>query len=348
MDLQELKRSKLSLIERLGSGQFGDVYKGKYESLNVAIKTIKINSTSDDSFKQDFLREAEIMSQFNHDHIIKLIGICKDTPCLLVIELAEYGQLKSYLKANVNKLELDLLILYCYQICKALVYLENKNYVHRDIAARNILLCNKEYVKLSDFGLTRYIDEIYQETESQLKLPVKWLAIESLCFRIFTSKSDVWMFSVCMWEIFEFGDKPYQNFKNKDMIKVLESGERLNKPDYCPNELYSLMLECWNYQPNERPNFSLIEKTLKILYNKYQTQKTKEKPFKSNLRSSDESDHEDEKWLEESFKEISINVSIFESSQWVFLEFRLKVFPFIFINKARRTNQIFIKIKTTT
>lgn len=134
------------------------------------------------------------MSNFDHPHIIKLIGVLTSQPLGIVMELAKFGQLRSYLQANKDLIEVGSLLLYCCQLNSAMTYLESMKYVHRDIAARNILVVSHECIKLSDFGLSKEIDDIYCNTNSKCKMPIKWMAPESINFGKFTSQSDVWMF----------------------------------------------------------------------------------------------------------------------------------------------------------
>ena len=96
-----------------------------------------------------------IMKQFDHQHIIKLIGICSDRPVMIVMELAKHGELRSYLQYHRDSLEVITLVLFSYQLSTALSYLESKKFVHRDIAARNVLVSSYDSVKLADFGLSR-------------------------------------------------------------------------------------------------------------------------------------------------------------------------------------------------
>ena len=152
-----------------------------------------------------------------------------------------------------------------------------------DIAARNVLVSNHESVKLADFGLSRQLTldnsyykgnpikckkpvskKIFSFQASKGKLPIKWMAPESINFRRFTHLSDVWMFAVCMWEILTMGKKPFQGIANTDVIDQIENGVRLPLPGaYCPKNLFDLLQECWSYEPTNRPNFIQIESRLK-------------------------------------------------------------------------------------
>ncbi|XP_061655750.1 protein-tyrosine kinase 2-beta-like isoform X2 [Phyllopteryx taeniolatus] len=168
------------------------------------------------------------------------------------------GQLGKYLVERKYVLTTATLILYCLQICKALAYLEGLNMVHRDIAVRNILVASPDCVKLGDFGLSRYIDDQEYYKASVSRLPIKWMAPESINFRRFTVASDVWMFGVCVWEIFSMGRQPFLWLENGQVITQLESGVRLPKPLLCPPAVYSLLTSCWAYEPYSRPSFSQL------------------------------------------------------------------------------------------
>lgn len=256
----EIPRDLIKLVEILGEGQFGDVYKGMYfdregMQVPVAVKTCK--ETSEESMTEKFLEEAYIMQQFDHPHIIKLIGICSETrPVWIVMELAKHGEMRAYLQNNKPRLDMVMLIMYAYQLSTALSYLESKKFVHRDIAARNVLVSSHDCVKLADFGLSRWVEEQSYYKASKGKLPIKWMAPESINFRRFTTASDVWMFGVCIWEILMYGVKPFQGVKNNDVIGKIEAGERLPLPQGCPPALYNLMCVCWQYEPSKRPSFA--------------------------------------------------------------------------------------------
>ncbi|XP_022818177.1 focal adhesion kinase 1 isoform X3 [Spodoptera litura] len=278
----ELVRNQIELTGIIGEGQFGDVHKGtcKVTSSNhpslrrqlaagaargdsvlpVAVKTCKMDADLDTAEK--FLEEAYIMQQFSHPHIIGLVGVCSSPPIWIVMELATLGEMRAYLQQNAHRLETCTLVLYIYQLSTALSYLESKKFVHRDIAARNVLVSTPTCVKLADFGLSKMVEDKSYYKASRGKLPIKWMAPESINFRRFTSASDVWMFGVCMWEILMLGVKPFSGVKNNDVIGKLENGERLALPPRCPPRLYSVMSRCWAYEPSQRPAAHQLKETL--------------------------------------------------------------------------------------
>uniref|UniRef100_A0A670IA45 Focal adhesion kinase 1 n=1 Tax=Podarcis muralis TaxID=64176 RepID=A0A670IA45_PODMU len=264
----EIQRERIELGRCIGEGQFGDVHQGVYvtpenPAMAVAIKTCK-NCTSD-SVREKFLQEALTMRQFDHPHIVKLIGVITENPVWIIMELCTLGELRSFLQVRKYNLDLASLILYAYQLSTALAYLESKRFVHRDIAARNVLVSSTDCVKLGDFGLSRYMEDSTYYKASKGKLPIKWMAPESINFRRFTSASDVWMFGVCMWEILMHGIKPFQGVKNNDVIGRIENGERLPMPPNCPPTLYSLMTKCWAYDPSRRPRFTELKAQLNTI-----------------------------------------------------------------------------------
>ncbi|XP_049879797.1 focal adhesion kinase 1 isoform X3 [Pectinophora gossypiella] len=283
----ELVRNQIELTGIIGEGQFGDVHKGtcrvtsaNHPSLRrqlaiqkqqgkcaggeyilpVAVKTCKLDADLDTAEK--FLEEAYIMQQFSHPHIIGLVGVCSTPPIWIVMELATLGEMRAYLQQNAHRLETCTLVLYIYQLSTALSYLESKKFVHRDIAARNVLVSTPTCVKLADFGLSKMVEDKSYYKASRGKLPIKWMAPESINFRRFTSASDVWMFGVCMWEILMLGVKPFSGVKNNDVIGKLENGERLALPPRCPPRLYSVMSRCWAYEPSQRPTAHHLKETL--------------------------------------------------------------------------------------
>uniref|UniRef100_A0A671QEP3 non-specific protein-tyrosine kinase n=1 Tax=Sinocyclocheilus anshuiensis TaxID=1608454 RepID=A0A671QEP3_9TELE len=254
----EIQRDRIELGRCIGEGQFGDVHQGIYicpenPALSVAIKTCK-NCTSD-SVREKFLQEAcECQITDTQQPVTALHYLCRSHGCL-----------RSFLQIRKYSLDLASLILFSYQLSTALAYLESKRFVHRDIAARNVLVSSVDCVKLGDFGLSRYMEDSSYYKASKGKLPIKWMAPESINFRRFTSASDVWMFGVCMWEILMYGVKPFQGVKNNDVIGRIENGERLAMPPNCPPTLYSLMTKCWAYDPSKRPRFTELKGQLSTI-----------------------------------------------------------------------------------
>ncbi|NWU69991.1 KSYK kinase, partial [Pterocles burchelli] len=266
-----LDRNLLTLEEgELGSGNFGTVKKGFYKMKKgakpVAVKILK-NESNDPAMKGELLREANVMQQLDNPYIVRMIGICEAEAWMLVMEMAELGPLNKFLQKNRRVTEKNITEL-VHQVSMGMKYLEENNFVHRDLAARNVLLVTQHYAKISDFGLSKALnaDENYYKAQSHGKWPVKWYAPECMNFYKFSSKSDVWSFGVLMWEAFSYGQKPYKGMKGGEVAQMIERGERMERPEVCPTEVYDLMKLCWTYSVDDRPGFVAVEMRLRNYY----------------------------------------------------------------------------------
>lgn len=138
-------------------------------------------------------------------------------------------------------------------------YISAKGLIHRDLAARNVLLFENFIAKISDFGLCCSSNENLNRPSENIKLPIKWLSLEALLEKNFSEKSDVWAFGILMYEVFTCGQIPYENMKIDELIMFLQSGSRLEKEEGMPNEIYDIMLLCWQNDFRERPSFGELE-----------------------------------------------------------------------------------------
>ncbi|XP_053397738.1 proto-oncogene tyrosine-protein kinase ROS-like isoform X2 [Mercenaria mercenaria] len=277
--LPHFRRDQLVLCKFLGSGAFGEVFEGIAKNIinessgdtRCAVKTLR--KSASDQEKEEFLKEALLMSNFHHEHILSLLGVCLDNdPQFIILELMEGGDLLSFMRAcrltsiqNQSRAELSLtdLVKICVHVASGCKYLEDMHFVHRDLAARNCLVSscdpNTMVVKIGDFGLARdiYKNDYYRK-EGEGLLPVRWMSPESLVDGVFTTQSDIWAFGVLMWEVVTFGQQPYPARTNIDVLHFVRSGGRLDRPESCPEDFYQLMCKCWNFEPEERPSFAFL------------------------------------------------------------------------------------------
>ncbi|XP_069702936.1 ephrin type-B receptor 2 isoform X1 [Periplaneta americana] len=268
---REIDASCITIEAIIGGGEFGDVCRGKLKlppdgcrtEIDVAIKTLKPGSS--DKARNDFLTEASIMGQFEHPNVIFLQGVVtKSNPVMIITEYMENGSLDTFLRANDGKFQVIQLVGMLRGIASGMQYLSEMNYVHRDLAARNVLVNAQLVCKIADFGLSREIESTTEGayTTRGGKIPVRWTAPEAIAFRKFTSASDVWSFGIVCWEVMSYGERPYWNWSNQDVIKSIEKGYRLPAPMDCPEAIYQLMLDCWQKERTHRPTFASIVKTL--------------------------------------------------------------------------------------
>uniref|UniRef100_A0AAZ3QSM6 receptor protein-tyrosine kinase n=1 Tax=Oncorhynchus tshawytscha TaxID=74940 RepID=A0AAZ3QSM6_ONCTS len=267
---KEIDVSTVKIEEVIGAGEFGEVYKGRLKlpgkrEIYVAIKTLKAGYV--EKQRRDFLSEASIMGQFDHPNIIRLEGVVtKSRPVMIVTEFMENGALDSFLRQNDGQFTVIQLVGMMRGIAAGMKYLSEMNYVHRDLAARNILVNSNLVCKVSDFGLSRYLQDDTSDPSytSSLggKIPVRWTAPEAIAYRKFTSASDVWSYGIVMWEVMSFGERPYWDMSNQDVINAIEQDYRLPPPMDCPSALHQLMLDCWQKDRNARPRFADIVNTL--------------------------------------------------------------------------------------
>ncbi|CAL9703617.1 unnamed protein product [Knipowitschia caucasica] len=267
---KEIEIACVKIEQVIGAGEFGEVCSGNLRQpgkreILVAIKTLKTGYT--ERQRRDFLSEASIMGQFDHPNIIHLEGVVtKSSPVMIITEFMENGSLDSFLRQNDGQFTVIQLVGMLRGMAAGMKYLCEMNYVHRDLAARNILVNSNLVCKVSDFGLSRFLEEDTSDPTytSALggKIPIRWTAPEAIQYRKFTSSSDCWSYGIVMWEVMSYGERPYWDMSNQDVINAIEQDYRLPPPMDCPSALHQLMLDCWQKDRNNRPKFSQIVNTL--------------------------------------------------------------------------------------
>uniref|UniRef100_A0A1I8AJ28 receptor protein-tyrosine kinase n=1 Tax=Steinernema glaseri TaxID=37863 RepID=A0A1I8AJ28_9BILA len=263
--------------EDIGKGHYGTVYKGQYtlpngERMLVAYKTFQEDRAGSVG---DFLREAKVMSHLDHPRVVQFVGVhygVTNQP-LLVTKYMANGDLLRYMRDQNRIITLNQLLNFCLQAAEGMEYLHSRNYIHRHLEARNCLLDEKLNICLADFGLSREstINDSYEMLNSRL-LPIKLLSLEAMDGHVsqkvaskctlavqFSFKSDVWAFGNLMWEVTTRGWVPWEGESNTELKQKLLKGQRLEQPEYCPNQIYrQIMLPCWAEARDDRPSFTDI------------------------------------------------------------------------------------------
>ncbi|KAM3721097.1 Receptor tyrosine-protein kinase [Dirofilaria immitis] len=247
--------------QSLGQGAFGTGYwwpKGRDDGEKLAV-AIKVVNNGSSTAHQEMLQEAGIMACMRHEHLLRLVGVCLSNGMQIVTPMRPLGSLKNYLKRHRQKLGARDLLLYCYQIASAMEYLYKNRLVHRDLAARNVLVKRTNHVEVTDFGLARLLEKGKSEIVVGGKVAVKWLALESLEKQIYNHYTDVWAFGVTCWEVLTFGQTPFQSVPPDRIRQHLATGNRLEQPNNCAQEVYQTFLQCWLRNPESRPSFVILK-----------------------------------------------------------------------------------------
>jgi len=264
-------RDFLQMGEVIGHGHFGCVYKAILNyplPTEVAVKTMAKRHRATNNSTQLFLEEALTMKELHHENVLTIIGVsCKrnGTP-MLITPYTKHGDLLSYIRNENNFPTVKDLIEFGLQIAEGMQYLQSIKFIHRDLAARNCLIAEGMKIKIADFGLTRGMyRKAYYKGNGKTALPIRWMPLESLQNYKFTLKSDIWSYGIVLWELMTRGMFPYDDVESWTLKTYLEAGHRMDRPDYCPTDLYTLMQKCWSASPDDRPNFDQIILDLRSL-----------------------------------------------------------------------------------
>ncbi|KAM4662032.1 high affinity nerve growth factor receptor [Discoglossus pictus] len=283
--VQHIKRRDIIPKWELGEGAFGKVFLAECYNLTnenektlVAVKALKEAS---ENARQDFQREAELLTVLQHEHIVKFYGVCTDgEPLIMVFEYMKHGDLNRFLRSHgpdakildngngqpYGQLNLTQMLQIASQIASGMVYLASLHFVHRDLATRNCLVGTNLVVKIGDFGMSRDIYSTdYYRVGGRTMLPIRWMPPESILYRKFTTESDIWSFGVVLWEIFTYGKQPWYQLSNNEAIECITQGRELERPRTCPSEVYNIMQGCWQREPQQRLNIKEIHSKLQGL-----------------------------------------------------------------------------------
>ena len=260
----EIDRKSIRLVKKIGAGQFAEVWMGVWNgTTEVAVKTLKPGTMG----AHEFLEEAAILKKLRHPNLIQLYAVCtQEEPFYIITELMKHGSLLEYLRGDGRSLKLPQLIDMGAQVAAGMAYLEEKNCIHRELAARNILVGEHLICKVADFGLAHVIDEDIYEAHTGAKFPIKWTAPEAAMYSRFTIKSDVWSFGIFLYELITYGRFPYPGMNNAQVLKALQTGYRMPCPMGCPEQLYEIMMECWRDGATSRPTFETLQLRLEEFF----------------------------------------------------------------------------------
>ncbi|KAJ8383036.1 hypothetical protein SKAU_G00038140 [Synaphobranchus kaupii] len=252
----EINPSDLTFMKELGCGQYGVVRLGKWRAQHkVAIKAIREGAM----YEEDFIEEAKVMMKLSHPKLVQLYGVCtQKSPIYIVTEFMELGCLLNYIRQRRGSFNTETLLGISQDVSEGMEYLEKNKFIHRDLAARNCLVNDSLVVKVSDFGMARYILDDQYTSSFGVKFPVKWSPPEVFNFSKYSSKSDIWSFGVLMWEVFTEGRMPYEQNANHEVVMMVSQGHRLYRPKKATPNIYDIMQSCWREKPEDRSTFSQI------------------------------------------------------------------------------------------
>ncbi|RZF49103.1 hypothetical protein LSTR_LSTR008389 [Laodelphax striatellus] len=260
-------RHRIAPRSLLYEGTFGRIYKGTFHSEDdsrthdVLVKTVSEEASR--LQESVLLAEGTILYGFSHQNLLPVLGANADPhlPPLIVYPLINKGNLKRFLQ-NCDSREEQYTLLtpelvkMATQVASAGAFLNVQGICHKDIATRNCVIDDRLHVRVTDSGLARDLfPGDYHCLGDNENRPIKWLALESLTLRTFTSASDVWAFGVLVWELVTLGQQPYAEVDPFEVAAYLRDGYRLSQPLNCPDELFEVMKECWRKDPDARPTF---------------------------------------------------------------------------------------------
>ncbi|VDK60941.1 unnamed protein product [Anisakis simplex] len=271
----EFLHTDVTLKDLLGEGQFGEVRSGVLDIGGKKAKEIKDKKQLEKAKEKikEMMHEARLMRNFRHVNVVRMYGVavCHE-PLMILLEKVNGGSLFDLLDRKKGQIpeeeKVDNMSL---GAARGIEYLHSQQCIHRDIASRNVLYTETKIAKISDFGMSRSGPLYEMKRGGRKRIPLKWTAPESMVAFQYTSKTDVFSFSILLWEIFSDAAEPYAGMtclEVKKMVqyvtlfrlssKEISCGERLKKPQNCPDDMYRLMNKCWEQNPAKRCTMSEV------------------------------------------------------------------------------------------
>ena len=261
----EVDRNSIRFDKKLGEGKFGEVWQAAWNGpTKVAVKKLNPGTIS----ANEFCKEISLTEQLRHPNLVQLYGVCtKEEPIYIITEFMKHGSLLLYLRDHGGRLlKLPQLLNIGAQVASGMAYLEQINYVHQDLAARNVLVSENLDYKVKSISMVRILSEDVYEAHTKEKFPIKWTAPEALLHHHFTIKSDVWSFGILLYELITYGCSPYPGMTNAQVSEALQTGYRMPCPMGCPEQLYEIMRECWRDDAPSRPTFESLHWRMEDLF----------------------------------------------------------------------------------
>jgi len=288
-DKWEIDYQELQIGNQIGSGAFGNVFKGRWRNCDCVVK--QLNSSNQDSQSvAKFLKEANIVKNLrNHENVCSVFGVCTNPeyPICIVLEYVPGGSLQSFIYERKIEMTGPLLLQFAKNICSGMSHIHKENLLHCDLACRNVLISpqgfNKYILKITDFGLARISDQGFYDAKHEAKFPIRWTAPEVLTTYKVSRASDVWSFGVVLWEMIEGKVPRYSQTNPEVMDLVCVLHQTLPKPkatfEYPVDDMWVLMVQCWQQDPNARPSFDDLFNKLEALERMWEYNQDKETTF---------------------------------------------------------------------
>ncbi|KAJ7629452.1 kinase-like domain-containing protein, partial [Mycena polygramma] len=267
-----ITRYEVERDTKIGTGRFGDVYKGVWAGRTVAIKCLTKATP-----REVFLRQIEVWKELKHPNVLGLFGAsaaCSDGPWFFVCPYQRFGNLSSFLGRVEQEGEVvhtgrvgDLLR-FMHEIAKGMEYLFDKRVIHGDFRAAHVLVDDRVHCLISGFGQSEMKSEVYR-TSGTAPRTLRWYAPERLLGSSdLTPQMDIYSYAICCVEILSMGRIPWPTLSDEAVRNlVLKDNTRPKIPStrFDSPALHELLRSCWDKDPAIRPPFSKIVKVTQQL-----------------------------------------------------------------------------------